>query len=63
MATAAEDTETVKLQVEGFPGELRRELKATAARRGMTMQDASVQAIRNWIALPDSEEEASHGDG
>lgn len=61
MAAAAEDTETVKLQVDGFPAALRRDFKAEAARRGMTMQEAAVEAVSDWNAK-DSGRGAGHGD-
>ena len=57
----AEDTETVTLQIGDFSAELRRQFKAEAARRGLTMQEAAPQAIRNWIADGNHESEADRG--
>jgi hypothetical protein len=48
----ARDDLTVRLEVDGFPEDLRRELKAEAAHRGVTMRAALIDAVRNWVEPP-----------
>jgi len=50
----ARDDLTVRLEVDGFPEKLRRDLKAEAAMRGVTMRAALIDAVRNWVR-PDGE--------
>lgn len=47
-ATSEEGPVTVSLQVE-LPGELHRQLKATAALNSMTLRAAVIQASAEWV--------------
>jgi hypothetical protein len=44
-----------KLQVERFPADLRRKLRAEAALRGKTMREALIEAAQSWVDQSSSE--------
>jgi hypothetical protein len=53
---AAMADQTVTLNVEGFPYDLRLRVKLLAAERGMHLKGAVIQALQNWCV--DQEEYA-----
>jgi len=46
---AKEAVEVAVLLVERFPLQLRREVRATAARKGQTLRDAVIEAAEQWL--------------
>ena len=47
-------SETSKISVRDFDPSLWREFKAECARRGLTMADALMEAVRQWLGNPEA---------